>query len=77
MKTNTVDVYIYVKSQDDSGSDDNMVNNVANVAGVVKAKINHHVKQLLAVEYNPDHVSSQEILASIKQRGVNAALIGM
>jgi hypothetical protein len=77
MKTNTVDVYVYVKSQDNSEGYDNMVNNIANVAGVIKAKVNHHVKQLLAVEYNPDHVSSQEILASIKQRGVNVALIGM
>ena len=54
-----------------------MMDIVGQIAGVVKAKMNQHVKQLLSVEYDPAHVSSQAILYAIKQNGSTATLIGM
>lgn len=77
MKNNTVDLYLYLPSKGNNKTTADVANIANHITGVVKAKQNQRVKQLMEVEYNPDHVSSQSILASVRQAGNTAALVGM
>lgn len=77
MKNNTVDVYIYVPSRENNEATADIANIANHITGVVKAKVNQRVKQLMEVEYNPEHTSGQSILAAVRQRGNVASLVGM
>lgn len=77
MKTNIVDVYVRVKSDKGQSAIESVLQKIARTAGVRKAGLNSHVPSLLAVQYDPASVSSQGILASIRQQGYQASLIGM
>ena len=77
MKNDTVDLYIYVPSRENEKSTADIANIANHITGVVNAKVNRNVKQLMAVEYEPAHVSSQSILATVRQDGNTAALVGM
>ena len=77
MKNNTVDLYLYLPSKGNYQTTADVANIANHITGVVKAKQNQRVKQLMEVEYNPDHVSSQSILASVRQAGNTASLVGM
>lgn len=78
MSINTVDVYIYIPSKENNDvSSSSVIGTVTNVVGVVKARVNQYVNHLLTVEYDPDHVSSQDILSAVKEQESTATLIGM
>ena len=77
MKNNTVDLYLYLPSKGNYQTTADVANIANHITGVVKAKQNQRVKQLMEVEYNPDYVSSQSILASVRQAGNTASLVGM
>lgn len=77
MKNNTVDLYIYVPSRENNETTADIANIANHISGVVRAKVNQRVKQLMEVEYNPAYASSQSILAAVRQNGNTAALIGM
>ena len=77
MNNNTVDVYIYVPSRDNNETTADITNIANHITGVIKAKVNQRVKQLMEVKYNPTDVSSQAILAAVRQRGNIASLVGM
>lgn len=77
MKNNTVDLYIYVPSKENKETTADIANIANHITGVVKAKVNQRVKQLMEVEYNPADVSSQAILSAVRQKGNTATLIGM
>jgi len=77
MKTNLVDVFIYVKPQFNRRSISQLANNLMNTVGVQSAGINPYVKQLLAIKYNPETVSAHELLNKAKRNGVQASLVGM
>ena len=77
MKNNTVDLYIYVPSRENNEATADIANIANHITGVVKAKVNQRVKQLMEVEYNPGDISSQAILSAVRQRGNTASLIGM
>ena len=77
MKTNTVDVFIYVQAKVKPDIISNVVGKIGSLAGVVKASINPKVKHLLAVEYDPAFTSGKAILNIARQNGCSAALVGM
>ena len=77
MKNDTIDLYIYVPSKKNNESTADIANIANHITGVVKAKVNQRVKQLMEVEYNPTNISSQAILAAVRQRGSTATLVGM
>lgn len=77
MKTNIVDVYIYVQSKDKPEIISNLLIKLGKIAGVEKAVINPRIKQLLAVKYNPGHVSAYTILSTVKQDGYKVSLVGL
>ena len=77
MKSNNVDVLIYVQSIDKPDVINSTVTKIAELSGVVKANINPKIKQLLAVEYNPNHISGSTILNIVRSNGCNASLVGL
>ena len=77
MKSNTVDVFIYVQAKEKPEIVSNVLAKIAEIAGVVKASINPRVKHLLAIEYNPEYVSGRAILNIVRQSGCTASLVGM
>ena len=77
MKDKTVDVYFYVTNQTQPELMRAVADNVEQVAGVKKAGISPRMQQLLAVEYNPDEVSSSALVKFMRKSGYQAAMIGM
>ena len=77
MKNTTVDVYVYLVSMSNPALISGLINKVSQLAGVVKANINPKIKSVLAVEYDPKHISGSTILKFINQNGHNGALIGL
>jgi len=77
MKSNTVDVFIYVQAKVKPDIITNALAKIASVAGVVKASVNPKVKHLLAVEYDPAYTSGKALLNIARENGCSAALVGM
>jgi hypothetical protein len=77
MKHHTVDVYFYVSNKQQPELMDTIVNSIARLSGVKKAGINPHVKQLLAVEYDPSQVAGSALVKYMKKSGYSAAMVGM
>lgn len=77
MKSNTVDVLIYVQEKDKPDVVTSAVAKIAGLTGVIKASINPRVNQIMAVEYDPKHISSGAILSIVRNNGCTASLIGL
>ena len=77
MRNNTVDLYLYLPSKGNHKTTTDVANIANHIPGVVKAKVNQRVKQLMEVKYNPASISSQAILSAVRQNGSTASLIGM
>lgn len=77
MNGKTVDVMIHIQTNDGPEPLAEMVDDVAQIAGVTKAQLSPHAKHMLAVEYDPDRVSGHAILDVIKTHGYGASLVGM
>ena len=77
MKAKNVDVYVLIKDDHAPTAIAPVIEQIGKTKGVRKAHMNHHVQSLLAVEYDPESISCQAILASIRQQGYHASLIGM
>ena len=77
MKTNTVDVMIYIHQQDKTVSESGVTAKLEQVTGVIKAGISPIVKQLLVIKYDPQAISAQSVLKAVKQNGYQGALVGM
>lgn len=77
MKQKSVDVYFYVNNKQQPELIGNMANTIAKLAGVKKASISPRVKQLLAVEYDPNQLSGNTLVKFVKQSGYPAAMVGM
>ena len=77
MKSNNVDVFIYVQSADNPDVVNSTVTKIAELSGVIKANINPKIKQILAVEYDPNHISGGAILNVVRNNGCTASLVGL
>lgn len=77
MKTNTVDVYIYVKSQGLRDIVSGVVEQLAAIVGVTGVSINERISNLLAIKYNPESVTTSKLLNVLKENGHSAFLVGL
>lgn len=50
---------------------------LADLAGVVRAQPSERLQRMMLVGYDPDVISAQAILASVRARGLQAHLVGM
>ena len=77
MKSNNVDVLIYVQSKDNPDIVNSTVTKIAELSGVIQANINPNIKQILAVEYDLNHISGSAILNVARSNGCTASLVGL
>ena len=77
MNKNTVDVYVLVKNETAHADIEPVVKNIGTTKGVRRVNINEYIPSLMAVKYDPAYIDSQAILASLRQQGYHASLVGM
>ncbi len=72
-----VDVTLHIDENIDHASREVMQDKLRALDGVVAAVSRDEKPHLLVVEYNPDRVNSDAILACVQEQGVHAELIGL
>jgi len=72
-----VDILVHIDETLDPAGQSGLDDRVRQLEGVFSVHIPARKPHLMLVEYNPDYVSSQQILASVKQHGLHAELVGM
>ena len=77
MRTKSIDVYIYIQSQQNENKNTDIVKAVANQYGVLKAGSNQNISKMLDVEYDPQRISGDEILNFVRSEGYTSYLVGM
>jgi hypothetical protein len=77
MESKMVDVMIHIDLDIGHQNRENLRDLILNHEGVDAAAYHDEKPHLMIVEYNPDQVSSQELLDIVKSQGVNAELVGL
>jgi len=71
------DVTLHIDENLDQASRERLWNRIRSMDGVVAVAAHDDKPHLAIIEYNPDKVSSQDILACAREEGVHAELIGL
>lgn len=77
MKTHNVDVYVLIKDEINMTGFVPVSDCISKTNGVNRVSMNKYVRSLIEVEYDPEAITGQAILASIRQQGYHASLVGM
>ena len=77
MNMKLVDVTIHIDESIDHGRREQVQDELRGLSGVVAAVSHEEKPHLMIVEYDPDRVSSQQILSKVQESGVHAELIGL
>jgi len=74
---NLVDVTVHVDEDLDEQSRQNVEQALRDLNGVVSVHNDGHAHHLFVVEYNPDQLKAQHVLACVQGQGVHAELLGL
>jgi hypothetical protein len=77
MDIKLVDVTVHIDETVDHATRERIGDSLRALDGVVAAASHDERPHLMVVEYNPDRVSSQAILARVRSEGVHAELVGL
>lgn len=77
MDIKMVDVTVHIDEAVDHEARERIGDKLRALDGVVAAVSHDQKPHLMVVEYNPDKVSSQTILATVRGAGVHAELVGL
>jgi hypothetical protein len=77
MDIKLVDVTVHIDETVDHNGRERIADSLRALDGVVAASSHDERPHLMIVEYNPDKVSSQAILARVQSAGVHAELVGL
>jgi hypothetical protein len=77
MDIKLVDVTVHIDETVDHARREQIADSLRALDGVVAAASHDERPHLMIVEYNPDKVSSQAILARVRSSGVHAELVGL
>ncbi len=77
MESKMVDVMIHIDPDIGHQNRENLRDMILNHEGVEAAAYHDEKPHLMIVEYDPDQVSSQELLSIVTSQGVNAELVGL
>ncbi len=77
METNMVDVTLHLDEDTSHDQREGLRDKLLEMRGVMAAVSHDEKPHLLVVEYDPDVVNSSEILATVKESGLHAELIGL
>jgi hypothetical protein len=75
--TNLTDVTVHIDENIDHGARAQILDKVRGLAGVASVVAHDDRPHLMMVQYNPQEVGSQAILACVKEQGVHAEMIGL
>jgi hypothetical protein len=77
MNIDLADVTLHVDETLDSAGLADLDANFRDIDGVVSVHVNPDRPHLFILEYNPAKVSSEQLLESVKLRGLHAELVGL
>jgi hypothetical protein len=77
MDIKLVDVTVHIDETVDHAKREQIGDSLRLMDGVVAAVSHDERPHLMIVEYDPDRVSSQAILAQVRSAGVHAELVGL
>lgn len=77
MEAKMVDVTLHLDEDTGHEQREGLRDRLLQVGGVMAADYRDEKPHLMVVEYNPDVISSGEILAIAKEGGLHAELIGL
>ena len=77
MNIDLADVTLHVDETLDSAGLADLDAAIRKIEGVVSVHVNPDRPHLLILEYNPVKVSSEQLLDSVKLRGLHAELVGL
>ena len=71
------DVLIHINDNINEGEEENLVERLRDLEGVIAPRFNKDKKHLLSVAYNSGTISSLTLLHEIKGKGYKAQLVGL
>lgn len=77
MDIKMVDVTVHVDEGLDKQGWATMINRLHDEDGILSVGHVDHQPHLMVVEYNPDYLSSSNVLGMVQQGGLHAELIGL
>ena len=77
MESKMVDVMIHIDLDIGHENREKLRDLILNHEGVDAAAYHEDKPHLMIVEYDPDQVTSQQLLDIVKRQGVNAELVGL
>lgn len=77
MDIKMVDVTVHIDETLDDARREQVVAHMLEQDGVLAASIHKEHAHLMVVEYNPDKITSAQLLESVKNEGVSAELVGL
>lgn len=77
MSTNISDVVVHIDKSLTLEQLETLEEHIHKIGGVVSACSRNDQPHLISVTYNPERVTSRDILANIVREGVHAELVGL
>ena len=77
MNANQVNVLVDIKQVIDRQTSDMLAGELGGLQGLNRTWVSKHVPRLWFVDYDPQLIDSQQILATFTQRGFDAHLVDM
>jgi hypothetical protein len=77
MNIDLADVTLHVDETLDSNALADLDAAIRTIEGVVSVHVNADRPHLLILEYNPAKISSEQLLETVKLRGLHAELVGL
>ncbi|MGE5337318.1 MAG: heavy-metal-associated domain-containing protein [Gemmatimonadota bacterium] len=77
MQTSQANVVVDLKQVLSRRRGDELESEIGGIHGVSRVQVSARTRRLVLVDYDPQTVSSQNILGAVLRRGYDARLIGM
>jgi hypothetical protein len=77
MSKHMVDITLHIDEDIDAETRAGLADRLRAIPGVMAASSHHTQPHLMIVEYDPEELSSREILDTVLETGVHAELIGL
>ncbi len=77
METNMVDITLHIDEETSQEDREGLRDTYLQLNGVMAADYKNEKPHLMIIEYNPDVISSSDLLKVTKEKGLHAELIGL
>lgn len=77
MEINMVDITLHIDEETSQEDRERLRDSYLQLNGVMAADYKNEKPHLMIIEYNPDVITSSELLKVIEKKGLHAELIGL